>query len=95
LDLPIRVEYTDQSGSAVELTGRLCNISARGALGNLPGGFQPGTRVRVEIALPFSQLAWICYEGEVVRSEPVEAGVETALKFISTRPSFRGTDILS
>lgn len=92
LDLPLRVEGIDQSGTAFVLEGNLRNISARGALGRLTSGLQPGTHVRIEIALPFSQQTWICYEGEVLRTEAAAGGVDTALRFISVRPSFRGDE---
>ena len=88
LDLPIRVEGTDQSGSAFSLTGRLRNISARGALGNIPCKLQVGSDIRLEIGFPFSRLVWMRFDCEVLRTETTGTGVDTALRFTSGRPLF-------
>lgn len=88
LDFPIMVEGIDQSGSSYLMAGRLRNISARGALGNIPGGLQVGSLVRFSIALPFSESIWLSYDGVVVRSEAAVGGADIALSFTTARPIF-------
>jgi hypothetical protein len=70
------------------LAGRLCNISARGALANLPHRLRVGQKVRLDIAFPFSKSVWMSYDGEVVRTEPSMSGTSVAVKYIDPRPSF-------
>ena len=88
LDFPVRVEGRDASGAAFSLDGTLRNISARGALGNLPVDLQVGSKVRFDIAFPFNRLVWLSYEGVVVRIEQATAGVDVAVRFTNVRPSF-------
>ena len=92
LDLPIRVEGTDQSGAAFAYAGRLRNISARGALATIRRYLQVGTRISLAVAFPLSRLIWMRYDCEVIRTEAAGAGVDTALMFTSVRPSFSGWD---
>jgi hypothetical protein len=88
LDFPIRVEGVDQSGLSYVMAGRLRNISARGALGNIPGSLQVGSRVRFAIALPFSESIWLSYDGVVVRSKEADVGTDIAFRFTTARPIF-------
>lgn len=90
LDLPIRVEGMDHSGSAFALTGRLRNISAKGALGNLSLMLQVGSQITLAIAFPFARTIWMSFECEVVRTVTSGSGVDTAVKFKGVRPQFSG-----
>lgn len=92
LEIPIRIEALNPSGMSFVLPGKLRNISARGALADLPSLIQVGTRVRLDLAIPFSRLVWLSYEGEVVRLEATGTGVGTAIRFTSVRPSFLEDD---
>jgi hypothetical protein len=47
-----------------------------------------GSKIRVEIAFPFSKSVWMSYEGEVVRTEPAMSGTNVAVRFINPKPSF-------
>lgn len=84
VDWTFKIEGAGES----EETGELSNISARGALVRIARKFDVGTRVSLLIRLPPPADAWMSFTCQVVRVEKGPAGVDTALRFDSSQPTF-------
>lgn len=77
----------ESAGEGAE-TGRLNDISARGALVRVGRKFDVGTRIRLLVKLPPPTEEWIGFFGQVVRVEKGSTGVDTALRFDMAQPMF-------
>ncbi|MFP5261376.1 MAG: PilZ domain-containing protein [Blastocatellia bacterium] len=88
VDWPFRVKGTDPSGLGILNTGKLSNISPRGAFGYIGRLLAVGMKVEVSIRLPLKEERWIKYSAEVVRVEQLCSQTSVALKFDTSRPAF-------
>ena len=84
MDWTIRIEGM---GESIE-TGKLSNVSARGALVCIARKFDVGARVTLFIRLPLPVDAWMSFSGQVVRVENGHMGVAIALRFDTSQPIF-------
>jgi hypothetical protein len=84
VDWTVRVEGAGESPE----TGKLSNISARGALVRIAPTLDPGTRLSLFIRLPPPVDAWMSFTGQVVRVEKSLGEVDTALRFDTAQPIF-------
>jgi hypothetical protein len=84
VDWAVRVEGAGESPE----TGKLSNISARGALVRIAVTLDPGTRLSLFIRLPPPVDAWMNFTGQVVRVEKGQHEVGTALRFDTPQPIF-------
>ena len=88
IDWPITIRGTDPSGARFIESGRLRNISVKGALGNIGRLLGIGSQVEVFIRFPFARPQLMKYSGEVIRTEPDPSGINVAVQFHTTRPTF-------
>ena len=84
VDWTIRIKG---AGESIE-TGKLSNISARGALVCISRRLDLGSRISLSIMLPPPVNAWMSFTGQVVRVEKVNMGVDIALRFDASQPIF-------
>lgn len=84
VDWPFRIEGAGESAE----TGKLSNISARGALLRIARKLDVGARVSLFIMLPSPADAWMSFTGQVVRVDKGPAGVDTAIRFDTSQPGF-------
>lgn len=84
VDWTFRIEGAGESKE----TGKLSNISARGALVRIARMLDVGTRVTLFVRLPLPADAWMSFAGQVVRVEKGPRGVDTALRFDTSQPAF-------
>ena len=88
VEWPIKVEGVGESAGNGAETGKLNNISAKGALVSIERKFDVGARISLFVKLPSPADAWIGFSGYVVRVEKGPEGVDTALRFDTSRPIF-------
>jgi hypothetical protein len=88
VDWPFRVKGTDPSGLGILNTGKLRDISTRGAFGYINRLLAVGMKIEVLIKLPLKEERWIKYSAEVIRVEQLGSQTGVALKFDTSRPSF-------
>ncbi len=74
-----------------EETGKLINISARGALARVGRKFDVGAQVSLFVRLPSPADAWMSFTGQVIRVEKGPTGGDIAIRFDTSEPTF--TDI--
>ncbi|HXG68921.1 MAG TPA: PilZ domain-containing protein [Blastocatellia bacterium] len=94
LDCTIQLHEIGPSGSKFVSSGRLRNISVGGVLSNIGQGVPIGTKVEVAVGLQLMNPVEMKFAGEVVRVEPAADGVEIAVRFYSSRPTFSPTSTL-
>ncbi|HXG67595.1 MAG TPA: PilZ domain-containing protein [Blastocatellia bacterium] len=87
IDCPFEVQGTDPSGRKFAHGGRLLNISARGALGNIGQGVQVGAQVEVFIRVRLADSVTLKFIGEVIRVQYASTGVDVAVQFLTSRPT--------
>jgi hypothetical protein len=88
VDWQIRVEVSGGGGNTLVEAGALRNISSNGALLSLAKPLSSGTRLDVYIKLPMQGKKWMKYPARVVRSEPGDVAITTAIRFDAARPNF-------
>src|ERR1051325_8618298 len=66
VDWPFRVKGTDPTGLGFLNTGRLRDISSRGAFGYIGRPLAVGSRMDVSIRLPVKDEVWIKYSAEII-----------------------------
>lgn len=88
VDWPFRVKGTDPSGLGILNTGKLRDISPRGAFGYIGRLLAVGMKIEVSIRLPLKEERWIKYSAEVIRVEHLGSQTGVALKFDTSVPVF-------
>jgi PilZ domain len=88
VDWPFRVKGTDPTGLGILNTGKLRDISARGAFGYIGRPLVVGMKMEVSIRLPVKEERWIKYSAEIIRVEPLGSRTGVAFKFNTSRPMF-------
>jgi hypothetical protein len=84
IDWAFRIEGAGESTE----TGKVINISARGALLRIARKLDVGTRISLSIRLPSPADAWMRFSAQVVRVEEAPTGVDIALRFDTSQPAF-------
>lgn len=88
VDWPFRVKGTDPSGLGILNTGKLRDISPRGAFGYVGRPLAVGMKMEIMIRLPLKEERWIKHLAEVIRVEQIDSQIGVALKFDTSRPTF-------
>lgn len=88
VDWQFRVKGTDPTGLGFLNTGRLRDISARGAFGYIGRPLAVGVKMEVSIRLPMKDEVWIKYSAEIIRVEQAGSQIGVAFKFDTARPQF-------
>ncbi|HVG18400.1 MAG TPA: PilZ domain-containing protein [Blastocatellia bacterium] len=88
VDWPFRVKGTDPTGLGILNTGKLRDISSRGAFGYIGRLLAVGMKIEVLIRLPLKEERWIKYSAEIVRVEQLGSQTGVGLKFDTSRPMF-------
>ena len=78
----------DDAGSGSYEQGELDNLSSNGAFLYLSRLLSPGTKLLVQVRIPFKKDNWMTYSGEVVRSQSAKLMFGIAVKFNTSRPGF-------
>jgi PilZ domain len=88
VDWPFRVKGTDPTGLGILNTGKLRDISARGAFGYIGRPLAVGMKMEVLIKLPVKEERWIKYSAEIMRVERIGTQTGVAMKFDTSQPMF-------
>jgi hypothetical protein len=88
VDWPFRVKGTDPTGLGILNTGKLRDISARGAFGYIGRPLAVGMKMEVLIKLPVKEERWIKYSAEIIRVERTSTQTGVAMKFDTSQPMF-------
>jgi hypothetical protein len=88
VDWPFRMKGTDPTGLGFFNTGRLRDISSRGAYGYTIRPVAVGLRMEVLIRLPVKEERWLKYWAEVIRVEQAGSEIGVAFKFDTAQPMF-------
>jgi hypothetical protein len=89
VDWPFRVKGTDPTGLGFLNTGKLRDISVRGAFGYIGRPLAVGSKMEVVIRLPVKDETWIKYSAEIIRVEQVGSQIGVAFKFDTAKPLFQ------
>jgi hypothetical protein len=88
VDWSFRVKGTDPTGLGILNTGKLRDISPRGAFGYIGRPLAVGMKMEVLIRLPIKEERWLKYSAEIIRVEQLGSQTGVAFKFDTSRPMF-------
>jgi hypothetical protein len=85
---PIVVKGAKPAGRNIQDSGKLENLSSRGALFLISRRVKPGLRLELGIKVPLKGQNWMKYSGKVVRVEKQNDRFAVAMLFDNVRPLF-------
>jgi len=85
---PVAVKNAEALGRGIQESGKLENLSSRGALFLIPARVKPGVRLELAIKVPLKGQNWMKYSGKVVRVEKQTDRFAVAMLFDDVRPLF-------